>query len=409
MRLRPMNEHVLIGLGIAAVTTLLGVAVSFFRQSSTLKGYEEYAADIRRIASSLRAEVFRDGNDVVITGNHQKHPVQVRFSYDENTPGLNIRMQAPVSFTLSMVPKGERATEGRVLIRTGSDMFDAKFATRTDHPTQAKMVVGDRAMLASIEKLCCSSKTFVTLARGTIDQSEMMIPSPGTARHVMDHLDAMSRLAKGVEDIPGAEAVKIAPYQREKSAPVFRIVLAVGAICALIAVFVIKPTSAQPELQGVNQTLNYAPGVLAVDAVKIPELTGHRAAQPEDFDGEVAGWIRGASDPSGRVPLELDTDRERADVAYWLVRPDGGSRVVILRNGAKFYDALYPQVAGIARVPAASLNNIEWRQRPTGIPTGDGLVVITPSESGLQAVVLIPSTNRMTFGVPNSYQNIQLR
>jgi hypothetical protein len=99
-----MNEHVQIGLVIAAAVTLIGTIVSFFRHSATLKGYEDYAADIKRIATSLRAEVFRDGNDVVITGNHRKHPVQIRFSYDENTPGLNIRMQAPVSFTLSVVP-----------------------------------------------------------------------------------------------------------------------------------------------------------------------------------------------------------------------------------------------------------------------------------------------------------------
>ena len=48
--------------------------------------------------------MFRDGNDLVLVGNFNSRPTQVRFSYDENTPGLNVRMQAPVSFTFSVVP-----------------------------------------------------------------------------------------------------------------------------------------------------------------------------------------------------------------------------------------------------------------------------------------------------------------
>jgi hypothetical protein len=402
-----MNEHVQIGLGIAAAITLIGTIVSFFRHSATLKGYEDYAADIKRVATSLRAEVFRDGNDVVITGNHQKHPVQVRFSYDENTPGLNIRMQAPVSFTLSVVPKGERATEGRVLVRTTNDMFDVKFATRTDHPTQAKMVIGNRAMMSSIEKLCCSSKTFLTLTRGTIEQSELIIPSPGTARHVIDHLDAMSRLAKGVDDIPGSEAIKVVPYQREKSAPMFRIALAVGAICTLVAIFVIKPTSAQPEIRGVNESSNQAPGVEPLDSMLIPDLAGFRAAESQDFDSSVAGWAGSAA--SGRVPMVIDGD-EKADVAYWLVRADGTSRIIVLRNGTKAYDTPYPRVAGVARVPHDNLERIEWKQKPAGIPTGDGFAIVTPVGDGiLQTVVLVPIQGRISFGIPNTFQTIPIR
>jgi hypothetical protein len=296
-----------------------------------------------------------------------------------------------------------------VLVRTTNDMFDVKFATRTDHPTQAKMVIGNRTMMSSIEKLCCSSKTFLTLTRGTIEQSELIIPSPSTARHVIDHLDAMSRLAKGVDDIPGSEAVKVAPYQREKSAPVFRIVLATGAICTLIAIFIIKPTSAQPELKGVNENVNSAPGVDAVDSLKIPELAGQRAAQAEDFDSTVAGWA-GSANPElgGRVEMVINGD-EKSDVAYWLVRADGTSRVVILRDGDKVYDANYSRVAGIARVPQDNLTNVEWRQKPAGTPVGDGLTVITPAANGLESVVLVPLQNRVTFGIPVNFQTIQLR
>jgi hypothetical protein len=402
-----MNEHVGIFLAVIAVITLIGVGVSFFRRSSAIKGYEEYAADINRIVSALKAELFRDGNDLVITGNHKGHPVQVRFSYAENTPGLSIRMQAPVSFTYSVVPKGERATEGRVLIRTGNDMFDVKFATRTDHPTQAKMVITSKSMTSSIEKLCCSSKTFLTLTRGTIEQAELIIPQPATGRHVLDHLEQLSALAKGVSEIPGAESVKIAPYRREKSTPVFRLAMAVGAICTLIAVFVIQPTKAQPDLANVNADVNYAPGVPATDARAIGDLRGYRAATEADYDLSVRGMV-GSSDRNGRVAMDLDGD-EKEDVAYWVLSDNGPAQIAVLRDGERAYLTTYPAVAGIARVPASAVSNIEWQRRPAGNPAGDGLLVVAKSDQNYSSVVLFWGQGRVIFGIPARFESVPTR
>ena len=105
---------------------------------------------------------FRDGSDLVVSGSQDKLPVTVRFSYDENTPGLNIRMSVPANFTLTISPKGAQAPgEGKTLVRTGDDMFDARFVTKTDHMAQAKMFVGGKQALSLLQKLCCSSKTFV--------------------------------------------------------------------------------------------------------------------------------------------------------------------------------------------------------------------------------------------------------
>jgi len=226
---------------VVSAVSLAGVIISTLRNSAMLAGYDEYKADIQKIATTLKAEMFRDGDDVVIPGNYKKFPIQVRFSYSENTPGLNIRMQAPVSFTFSVVPKGERATEGRVLVRTGDDMFDARFAARTDHPTQAKMLVSSKTMRTHMEKLCCSSKSFLTMVTGSIEVSELIIPGPYTARHVLDHVESMSILAAEVDDIPGAEKVKIQEYKREKSTPVVKIALVVGALVAIAAVFAGRP------------------------------------------------------------------------------------------------------------------------------------------------------------------------
>jgi hypothetical protein len=403
-----MNLHVQLGLGIAAAITLLGLAISFLRKSAALKGYEDYQADISRIVSTLKAELFRDGDDVVITGNFKQNPVQIRFSYSENTPGLNLRMQAPVSFTLSVVPRGENSTEGRVPIRTGDDMFDARFNARTDHPTQAKMLIGSKAMRTHMEKLCCSSKTYLTMTKGTMEVSELVIP-PSTARHVLDHIDSMGVLARMVESIPGAESIKIKPYEREKSAPVFRIALAVGAICALLAVFILKPTQAQPSLGDMGSSNTFAPGVDAVDALLIPDVKTWRAATSADFDAGVSGSLRGSEEPSGHLTVEFDGAGERPDAAYWLLDTKGRSRIVMLRNGANVYDTLYGSIAGVARVSRDSIGSVEWKQRPSAPPDGDGIMLVMRAENGYNAVIVYPGGTRIYSGVPEQFENVSVR
>ena len=76
-------------------TSLVGVIISSMRKSTLLAGYGDYRQDIQKIATTLRLEMFRDGDDVVLTGNHKSKPMQIRFSYSETTPGLNIRRILP--------------------------------------------------------------------------------------------------------------------------------------------------------------------------------------------------------------------------------------------------------------------------------------------------------------------------
>src|SRR5437588_5398405 len=333
-------SHIQLAILVIAAVSLVGLIISIIRGSSTFSGYEDYKQDMLKIAKSLHAEVFRDGDDVVIAGNHKKLPLQVRFSYSETTPGLNIRLQAPVSFTFSVVPKGATATEGRVPVRTGDEMFDARFVARTDHPTQAKMLVGNKVMRKQMAQLCCSSKTYLTLVTGSIELSELVIPTPATARHVLDHVEAMGLLATAVEAIPGADQVKITPYQRERSSPVVQIAIGVGAIAAIFAVFLLKPQSAQPDLSGVAAAMATAEGVAAVDMPQIPNAMEWHAAKAEDFDRDVASFVKGGGAvPTGRIPLQIEPGDTPRDVAYWLIKnKDSGNRLVVIQNGVNIYD-----------------------------------------------------------------------
>src|SRR5581483_8543630 len=110
-----------IALLTVGVLSLIAVGISVMRRRATFAGYEEIAADARALALLLRGEVFR---------NFEKLPVLIRFSNSENTPGLNIRMQAPASFSLSVAPAAMQLIDGgRSVITTGEHMFDLRFTT----------------------------------------------------------------------------------------------------------------------------------------------------------------------------------------------------------------------------------------------------------------------------------------
>lgn len=396
---------------VIGLLAVVGVAISYFRKSATLAGYSEYKGDIEKIGSTLKAETFRDGDDVVITGNHKQNPVQIRFSYSENTPGVIIRMGAPVSFTFSVVPKGERASEGRVLVKTGHDMFDARFAARTDHPTQAKMLVGGRAALANIEKLCCSSKTFFTMTRGTMEVVELVIPAPYTARHVLDHLESMAVVAAAVDEIPGADQIKVQPYTREKTSNVIRAAIVVGAVVAIFAVLSHPQQDNALPADASNGPAVQDTGVPINEAVLIPTLEGYKAPKPEELDSDAASWIRSAGgEASSRLQIDFTGSGDAKEVAYLLITTDGQRRrIAILQDGKDVFDRLYPGTVAIARLPKSNMSNIEWTRPPASAPQGDALLLLQKNGDQLSAVALYLANGRFDVALPKDYSQISLQ
>jgi len=390
---------------IVGALALVGIIVSLMQRSATLAGYQEIAEELQKIARTLKAETFRDGDDVVITGNYKQRPLQIRFSNAENMPGLIVRMGAPVAITFSVVPKGERASTGRVLVRTGNDMFDARFASRTDQPTEAKMLVGSRSARAQLEKLCCGSKTFLALSRGNIELTELLIPAPYTDRHVLDHVEQMGNLAASLAEMPGAEEVKVLPYKREGSSPLLRGAMAVGVIAVMI---ITLSKQQQPVTQKV--AANVDTGIPVNDASKIPNLRNMHALKEEDFDPDAAAWLRGQEAPvSGRIQLDLNGDGVANDVAYLLVSNDGKiSRVVLLVNGDVVFDRYFPNAVGIARIPKDELANYSWKS-PTSISaTGDGVLVLLKKPDGITGAIIVPQGAQYEAEIPQNFADVSL-
>jgi len=415
---------VALALLILLVVGGMGFLIHALRRGKTFSGYEELTGDARQIAKSLGGEIFRDGNDLVISGNYRKMPAIVRFSYDENTPGLNLSVKAKATFTMSVAPKGERAAEGRVLVRTPDDMFDARFQTRTDHPTQAKMFVSGKVVIQQLQKLCCSSRTFFTITSGAMELSELTIPTPYTGHHVSDHLESLAKLARALEDMPGSETIKVHKLEKERS-HIIRGAIVVGAIAAVITVWAATrgPRGPIPVQELAGETETSPAGIMPVEAVLIRKVHDWRVATAEDFGPGTASWIRGNDiQLSGRVPGEYSGGRNGRDVAVLLApagTPQPGAppaaaerrRVVLLVEGVNLYDAEYPTITGIARIPKDAIADIDWGKNPPpqGTPDGDGLLIIRRRNDLASGLVLFVNERRIISAVPLNYTQIRLR
>ncbi|HYX70236.1 MAG TPA: hypothetical protein VE825_13950, partial [Terriglobales bacterium] len=273
------------GLVLAIVIVFLvgGTIIVLLHARRTFSGYEEIAADARQIRALLKGELFRDGGDLVVSGNYNRLPTVVRFSYSEYTSGLAVNMKAPSTFSLSVAPKGERTTEGRVLVRSSDDMFDARFISRSDHPTQAKMFLGGKAAMSGLQKLMCSNKTFFTVSTGEIELSELVIPS-NAGRHVVEHIKQMAGMADALRQMPGGEAIKIREIKREGQT-LARLAIAI-LVVAGIGTLAVAMRPAQPTIEAEPEETKLPAGILPVDAVTMARLPGFHLAAERDLSAE---------------------------------------------------------------------------------------------------------------------------
>src|SRR5262249_50452679 len=127
-------------LNIAIVVGIIGIIVYWVQRFAVFLGYKAIQPDVLQIVELLKADLFRQGSDVVIAGHYGGFPTIVRFSHKVDTPGLDIQMRVPASFNFSLMPRNFSSSraEGRVLMRTGSAALDRRVHARTDNPLEVK-------------------------------------------------------------------------------------------------------------------------------------------------------------------------------------------------------------------------------------------------------------------------------
>src|SRR3981081_1851920 len=98
------------------LVSVIGIVVNALKEKRIFVGYQDIVSDVKRLAASLHnAKIFPDGDDLVVSGNHQQTPVVIRFSHSETAADLRINVGAPVSFSLSLSPKAGPGSGGQVV------------------------------------------------------------------------------------------------------------------------------------------------------------------------------------------------------------------------------------------------------------------------------------------------------
>ncbi|HEV3040905.1 MAG TPA: hypothetical protein VHA33_24270 [Candidatus Angelobacter sp.] len=81
-------------------------------------------------------------------------------------------------------------------------------------------------------------------------------------------------------------------------------------------------------------------------------------------------------------------------------------RIVVLSEGRLVYDRRYRQILAAARVPAADLNAIEWRDPLLSKPDGDGLLIVTKPGDSTANLILAFKDGSLMLGAPMNYQKL---
>lgn len=396
-------------LNIAILVGIVGIIVYWVRRFAVFLGYKAIQPDVLQIAALLKAEPIRERSDVLIEGRYGGNPTIVRFSHRVDTPGIDIQMRVPATVNFFLVPKTiVAANEGRVQIRTGSAALDRKFNARTDHPVELRMLTAGPAIKSSLEQLCCSTQTGLTIKDRVIELSELTIP-PFTANHVFDHLQSMLVLAKAIHEMPGADRIKVDPLPRRGSSWPVRVALAGGLIC-LVALLFTQPYS---HTQGANASINpraSLSGITPADSARLQQVLGWRVAKADDFSGPGLRFLREHQlEPAGHIMADFAGRGATADSAYLLVDSTGRKRVSMLAKGTVAYDAIFPKLDAVARIPKSTVAKIQWMSSGPKYPSdGDALLVIQNANDPTASLVLLRHGTQTLSARPADFNKIDL-
>lgn len=392
---------------IAIILAIVGILVYWIRRFAVFRGYKDIEADVLRVAELLKTQPVRDRDDVVVSGYLGWLPTIIRFSKKLDTPGLYVQMRVPAAFNFTALPKAAGLPgEGRVVMRTGSAVLDRKFITRSDDPVDVRMLLGTTEALEALEQLCCSSQTGLSLKKQTLELSEMAIPS-FTCNHVFDHLHAMNVLATRIREMPGASTIRLKRLPRTGSSWTIRLALAGGLVCLLALLFA-QPYKHSSAAFTVDAGAA-ASGVPPADAQLLQHLQGWRVARADDFLPPGAAFLRHHELPlNGRVTGDFTGRGGNTDSAYLLINDQGQSRVSMIAGGRVAYDAIFPRIDALARIPKASMGKIKWKSAPHFEPDGDALLVVQNANDPTASLVLLRHGTETYSARPLNFSQIDL-
>jgi hypothetical protein len=384
---------------------MIGAFAAFVRDRARYAGYRDMMRETIAFSKTIDGEIFRDAGDLVISGERERMPLVVRFSHAENTPGLSVRLGAPTTLSLRVVPRGQDIHEGRAVVKTADDVFNTRFDVRTDQPTEARLFVDSPKALMAIVRLCRSSHDFLSIGSAAIEFGQLGAPTAATVRALPGYVQALADLFRELRAMPGADLVKVEPRHRQRDY-ILRATIAAGVIAAAATLYV--TAHEKPQRDQVTQDQNQPPeGISEIDAAAIPNVRQWHLATAADSGPAATSWLSDHDTPfSGHVALDMSGTGEKSDSAYFLVNDKGDRRVVVLMHGSKAYDARFMTLAAIARVPKDAMSRVQWSGSAPFDVQGDGLLVVRNPEQAGSAVVLFYNGRSTSSVVPANWQQV---
>jgi hypothetical protein len=389
---------------VLAVGTV-GAFAAFVRDRRRYSGYRDIMREAITFAKTVDGEVFRDANDLVISGEYQQMPLIVRFSHAENTPGLSIHLGAPTTFALAVVPRGQAGFDHMPLVRTPDDAFNMKFEARTDQPTQARMFLTAREAMPALIRLCRSSHHHVSIGRAAVEFSDLAYPTPEVTRALPALLESAGNLLVALRQMPGSDEVAVEPRQKRRDL-ILRTTIAVGVLAA-IATLMITTHERQKPQQEVAAPLADS-GIAPADADAIGTVAHWRVVTPSEYDPIGMAWLRDRGvAPDAHIALDVNGTGDANDSAYLLINDHGQKRAVLLMDGKVAYDARYQKIAAVARVPKSAMAGA----LPSGTPpaAGDGLLLLRDAEDTKSGFLLFLNGDRIAAAPVADYRTISLQ
>ena len=377
------------------------------QRAGLYRGYQPVADDIRQIARSLGAKVFRDGSDLVTAGSYQKLPAIVRLTNDEGRPQFRIQMRARMPFSLSLLPQEGSAERRQGVIRTGSYLLDSKFTTTSSQPTQAKMLFNDDASLSALNKLCYSRQMEFRIAPGEMELVEPEIPAHLASR-VSESLQSMLVLARLGEQIPGAEKVEVIPLAGNRPNWKFRAIIAAGMLLAVSLLWA-SPDISSLRSEQASFKPAAIPGMATLDAAQIHRLQGWHVANQQDFSEPATQFLdKYALPPTGRIAADFGGRGIPDDHVYLLANSHGKRRITMLVDGTIAFDEIYDHVSLIASVPNSKFTSLQWTTPAPGNPDGDLLLIVFDMNTPGANLVLFRSGNQTLSAALEDFSSANL-